>query len=625
MLDAATMGTSDAQARSGSAGFFAGHASWRRGLAPAVVIAATFVAYAAALRFGFVYDDHILVVGNDSIRSWHYLPSYFTSHIWSFWYPHLLSNAYRPLLLIWLRLNDALFGLHASGWHFTSVAVHVAVSYLVYRLGLRLMEDTWFALICGLVFGLHPVHIEVVACVSGVDFPLSTLFILASLLAWWRSREPGRKVVWLAASMALCAAALLSKESSLMLPVLIGGIAWIYPTEEGREASALRRLRSALAATVPFFAVTLAYLPLRVWALKGFAHPATELALSTVILTIPSVVLFYLRLLVWPVRLSCYYDATYVSAPTLKGFVLPLVVILAVSGGLVYSYHRMRATPPRPARALAFAIFWWAIFLAPALNVRLLPEGEIVHDRYLYLPSVGFAIFVAVALQHAFPAALRALVRPAWRVIAFTAACALMIYSTVSQSLYWADDLSLTFHAHEIAPHNVDAMASLGAAVAGRGMDAAAIEMYKQALQIRPNLWRANVNLAYLYYAHGNLPEAARFFAQACSADPTDGDQFLYLGMALLRMGQVSEAEKAVRTALLVRPQGKNYHLGLGMVLRQAGRLPEAREEMAAELAQDPQNAQARTLSQEITRQMRAQADNPANGKSPDQHSFGIK
>jgi Flp pilus assembly protein TadD len=130
--------------------------------------------------------------------------------------------------------------------------------------------------------------------------------------------------------------------------------------------------------------------------------------------------------------------------------------------------------------------------------------------------------------------------------------------------------------------------------------------LYQQALAIQPQFWRANVNLAYLYYAHGNPPEAARFFARACAADPTDGDQFLYMGMALLGMGRLSEAEKAVRTALLVRPQGKNYHLGLGMVLRGEGRLLDAQQEIERELAEDPQNMQAQALRKEVVQQIQA-------------------
>src|ERR1017187_6796406 len=141
-------------------------------LVPIVIMGATFLAYAATLAFGFVFDDHVLIVTNDSIRSWSYFPSYFTSHIWSFRYPHLLANYYRPLFMTWLRLNDALFGLHPWGWHLTSALAHVAVTFLVYRLCLRLTVDRWVAMAAGLLFGLHPVHAEAVADITSAQEPL---------------------------------------------------------------------------------------------------------------------------------------------------------------------------------------------------------------------------------------------------------------------------------------------------------------------------------------------------------------------------------------------------------------------------------------------------------------------
>src|SRR5689334_8101384 len=79
-------------------------------LVPVAIFAVTFLAYADTLVLGFVFDDHVLIVTNDAIRSWRYFPTYFTSHIWAFHYPHLLANYYRPLFLTWLRLNDAAFG-----------------------------------------------------------------------------------------------------------------------------------------------------------------------------------------------------------------------------------------------------------------------------------------------------------------------------------------------------------------------------------------------------------------------------------------------------------------------------------------------------------------------------------
>ncbi len=603
----------------------AGDARGARVLMPVAVVAATFLAYVATVDLGFVYDDQVLILTNDSIRSWSYFPSYFTSHLWSSHYPSLLSNAYRPILLIWLRLNEVLFGAHAWGWHLSSVAAHVAVTYLVYRLGVRLTRDIWCAGAGALVFGLHPIHVETIAEASWADQPVSTLLVLATVLTWWRSRQGGRSAAWLAASVALSAAALLSKESSLMLPFLISAYAWIEGGASGREVAPVEgrgalfeRLRSALGAAVPFWAVVLAYLPLRVWALKGFAHVATPLSWSQEVFTLPSVLLFYARLLIWPTGLSCYYDTPTLSSPTWQGFVMPAALLAALAAGLALWYQRTRQSQPEEARTIALACLWMVLTTLPVLNFRLLLEGEIAHDRYLYLPSVGFALLVAIALRQAVGRAARYL-KPAGVLLGAVVLFGAMGIATARQCLFWSDDLVLSVRAHEIAPHNVTATTSLAAAVGERGMYGQAMALYQQALAIQPNFWVANRNLAYLYYTLGDFPEAVRYFARSCAVGPEEGDQFLYLGLALLRMGRLAEAEKAVRSALVLRPQGKNYHLALGTILSQEGRLPEAKQELEAELSQDAENGQARSLLDEIDQELQpGKPEVPPPHPSPD-------
>jgi tetratricopeptide (TPR) repeat protein len=340
---------------------------------------------------------------------------------------------------------------------------------------------------------------------------------------------------------------------------------------------------------------------MRIWALRGFAHTVTPLPLSTAMLTVPSVVLFYLRRLVWPARLSCYYDTPYVSVPGFRTFWLPLLLILAVLAALVFWHRWTRGRPRQESRALAFAVLWAALAILPVLNFRLLPEGEIAHDRYLYLSSVGFSILMGLAWQQVGHRLARNL-RPGevWVNAIAMMLAALLAFVTMRQSLYWSDSLSLSFRAHEIAPQNVAATTSLAAAAAEHGMVPAAMALYRQALEGHPGFWRANVNLAYLYYEQRNFPEAVRYFERSVAADPTDGDQFLYQGLALMRLNRLADAERAIRTALLVRPHGQGYHLGLGLVLKQAGRLAEARREFAAELAENPQDTQARALLFEI-------------------------
>ena len=228
----------------------------------------------------------------------------------------------------------------------------------------------------------------------------------------------------LARALALTAAALLSKESGMILPILISRVRLDLRRATGGEVAPaegrtrlFERLRSALGAGIPFWVVVLLYLPLRIRALKGFAHPVTPLSLSQEILTIPSVLLFYLRLLVWPSGLSCYYDTPYISIPSWDGFVLPAVLLALVGAALVFWYRRTRRSAPEQAKAIAFACVWMALTLLPVLNFRFLPESEIAHDRYVYLPSVGFAILVAMALRQAMGVAAQSFSRPAWALL----------------------------------------------------------------------------------------------------------------------------------------------------------------------------------------------------------------
>jgi Flp pilus assembly protein TadD len=151
----------------------------------------------------------------------------------------------------------------------------------------------------------------------------------------------------------------------------------------------------------------------------------------------------------------------------------------------------------------------------------------------------------------------------------------------------------------------------LAAAAAARGMVPAAVSLYQEALASHPDFWRANVNLAYLYYQQGKFREAARYLERSSAADATDGDQFLYLGLARMQLNQLPEAEAVIRTALLVRPNGHGYHLGLGLVLKQAGKFIEAKQEFESALARDPQDAQARALLAEVDGQLKSQAAKP--------------
>src|SRR5271165_1909293 len=78
-----------------------------------LVLALTFAVYVPTLRYQFVHDDRGQIVENPAVHSWHAVPTYFTAQVWAGVMPEELGNYYRPLFLVWLRINDAVFGTHA--------------------------------------------------------------------------------------------------------------------------------------------------------------------------------------------------------------------------------------------------------------------------------------------------------------------------------------------------------------------------------------------------------------------------------------------------------------------------------------------------------------------------------
>jgi len=184
--------------------------------------------------------------------------------------------------------------------------------------------------------------------------------------------------------------------------------------------------------------------------------------------------------------------------------------------------------------------------------------------------------------------------------------------ATAYQNLNWSDELTLDFHAHQVAPNSIYATTSLGAAAEDRGLDSAAISLFMEALAQRPDYWTANVNLGYVYYKQGRFAEAERYFERSAASDPTDGKQFLYLGLARIQLGRLSEAESAIRTALLVRPNGRNYHFALGFILEQEKNLPAAAQEFRLELAEYPQDDRTRKELAKVEALMQKSTPSPA-------------
>lgn len=532
-----------------------------------------FLAYLRAFSFGFVFDDHDQIQFNGAIQSWRHFGSLFTHHVWAFNDPNFAGNYWRPLFLVWLLINHTLFALKPAGWHIAGVLLHVAVTWLVYRLTLRLTRDAWTAAFAALLFAVDPIHLEAVTWVSGATDSLMALFFLGSLLGWFRYRDESR-TLWVAASLLLYAAALLSKETGIVLVAIIPLAAWLFAPAELQTS----RLRSTMRATAPYAAVTAAYLVCRLLTLRGMAHPLGGEPITAMVLTWPSMLWFYARQLLLPVGLSGFYDVAVVESPGLMSVFVPLVALAAIFIGLAY-WSRRAAQP-----VIAFCAAWMLVALLPVLYIRVFPSWDIVHDRYLYLPSVGFVILVAFAIRQ-IKSAKESFGIPQSQIVAIAVIAILYCASGIADQGAWATDYTLYRRGFAVAPDNLTPKVDLAIIMIRNEEDAPrAAELLREALAKSPDLYEANYNLGYLYFVSGADRDAETYLTRSINTRPWEAPQYAYRSMSRMRLGELDTAAEDARRALQLTPDAKRFHYAYGLILEKQGHPEGAAAEFEAEL-----------------------------------------
>ena len=354
------------------------------------LVAAVFVVYAPTLDYQFIVDDHFFT-SDPRVQTSGHVWEYFTDYVWAE-YDGGPATFYRPLFILWTRLNFILCGLSPWGWHLLSIAKHVLVAVLLGMLAWKLLRDRFAALIAATLFALHPTQVESVAWATVPD-PLMSAGVLCTLLLYFRyvrglsenevkegkSRKGARikktaqpSALWLMASASVCLLTLLAKETAILLPVVIFALALFRPRGEPAPAGPARsksadfgaRLARALHQIFPFACVTVLYLLMRFDALGGKLSSQTQhLAWSTELLSWPAILWFYVKVLFWPIRSHAFADPIVLNGFSVRGVLLPglgaLCATAVLAGALFLAWRKAGRVLPagrgswRPLRLAA--------------------------------------------------------------------------------------------------------------------------------------------------------------------------------------------------------------------------------------------------------------------------------
>lgn len=570
----------------------------RTGLMAAAVGGLTAVLYAASLRFDFVYDDRNQILLNPLIRSWTNIWWLFKTDVWAFWNPLYVGNYWRPLFMVWLLFNHSLFALNPAGWHALAVLTHVVAVCFVFYLALELSEDALLAMFAALLFAVHPSHVETVAWISGATDSLMADFLLPSLLCFirgWKSNASAKKWLWLLGSALLFGCALLVKETAVVLAPLAICYAVIFGDDSWKA-----RLKRVGVAVLPLLAVCVIYMVCRRAVLHGVRHDNLQMSFGSILISSPALLWFYLKHLVWPFGLGLYYEIPPVQAVGWLNFWLPLLGCLIVGIGFAIFCWRRRD------RLCAFGAVFLLLPILPVLYIPGLPIDDFAHDRYLYLPSIGFSLIVASLVRRLPWGSKTVFGVPATQ---FATAAVLIIglcVGTASQQIYWASDVLLFTHAVEVAPGSANAFNNLGVALTARGRMKEARFAFEQVIKRNPNSAIALYNLGLGSFFDGDYSEADRYLSRAVKLAPLEADGWAVLAESQIHEDRFADAEASIRTAIQLRAFKPGYQRVLASALEGQGKTLEALKAAESELKRDPADPQTQQLLARIRGKLKA-------------------
>ena len=144
-----------------------------------VLIVVCILVYLNSIPNGFVWDDRINITENPTISDLSYVPKIFMQ---SYGISEK-STYYRPLFPTTYYLEYPIWKNHAWGYRLTNIILHILVTLLIFRIGLVILPNKFSAFLGGLIYAIHPVHVECVTWVSGrVDLLCGLGFFLSFYL-----------------------------------------------------------------------------------------------------------------------------------------------------------------------------------------------------------------------------------------------------------------------------------------------------------------------------------------------------------------------------------------------------------------------------------------------------------
>ncbi|MFA5424036.1 MAG: tetratricopeptide repeat protein [Phycisphaerae bacterium] len=475
--------------------------------------------------------------------------------------PSTVGGYYQPLAMISLMLDyrAADNANDLRPFHRTSLGLHAANAVLVALILYTVFGNIWIALICGLLFGLHPMTIETIALVSERKTVLATFFAFWSIFGYVNYVKAAKRRVWFyfLAFMGYVLA-LLSKPTPIALPLLFILLDW-WP---------FNRLNlKTMNEKVPFFVVAIlsAVVTFISQTTVSPANIAGGYGVQNIWLVLCHNIVFYPLNILWPVNLSSFYpfpEPFNLSNPALIGSVIGAVIIITL---LVIT-----------AKWTKSVLVCWLIFFVVALPTMQIVQfsNVIASDKFAYLPSIGFLLLLAYGLK-----LLWQKNKVLLKVAVISGAVILASAETAATRkhlLNWTDTVTYCEYMLTRTPGSAGIHYLLGNAYREAGRFDEAIKHYEIVLAKEPDVPANNCNYGIILAQTGRLDEAIEYFRKAIAEMPEFEEAHYNLGNALRLKGDIAGAIAEYEKTLECEGEYVKAYNNLGAIYMEQKQLDKA-------------------------------------------------
>ena len=565
----------------------------------------SFYVYRGTSGHGFLHwDDPLYVVGNEHVQKLS------TDNLW-WMLTKYHANNWHPVSWLSHAIDVALWGNNPARHHQTNIFIHSLNSICLFFLALTLIRTAnnknnsdqkttpdnkvvLASFLAGLLFLIHPQHVESVAWISERKDLLCALFFMLSIIAYLRFTLTGKSFLK-TISMLLYIFSLMSKSMAVSLPLVLLILDY-YPL---RRLDSGVNLKNSLAERIKEKSVYIlaAFATAIIAIISQYAGGAVrsldELSLLSRFVNAANSLIFYIYKFLLPVNFSAYYPhPKWVLEIGFYSF-LPIVIILAITIILVKAN--------RKGNRLGLAsLLYYFVTIFPVLGIVQVGR-QAAADRYSYIPLLIFYILAGLFVQKVYAKTINRRLLKIPLYVTLAGVLFFLMNASQEQVQIWKNDKTLWKSVILQYPDTVSvAHANLGSAYFEEGNFALAESEYKRAININPKDIQTRLNLGLTLERLNKKEQATKLYNEILSTNVDSFWIFTKTGDAFFRLQNYEAAYSQYKNALKVNPDSDKTIIQVSRIHALSGEYVTAQNFLEIVLARNPDNIGANILMADI-------------------------